>query len=293
MRGLEGCLAALALWVGASAAAAPVDSGYWTPPVFSHLDSLFITAATGEPRFAPQREADEKALLALDTVTLRYLLDHRLIDQTPRQHHYVEHLFIALSDSGRRRAPGRMLAAALPGEPDSIRAQLLYIGSELGDTAFRRAALPWLMADSENVRRMAVRCLGAYPQSGNLPLLWNGLSQTRGLELQERLWALEAQGPLRDWKKLLPLLHDGYFFNRQKVRDLLLKATDSSWAALAPAVPDSLDDAQRREWCLLALDAKGGEAFWRRELPRLPVDERPLPGQFRRPVGNLEATPAR
>ena len=252
------------------------DTTFWKPPVFSRMDSLFIVAATGEPKFQVQRDSSQKALLALDTVTFRYLLDHRLTGQTPRQRHYVETLFMLASDSGRRSNPRQFLARALTNSPDTIRAQLLYIGSQMNDTAFRRAAVPYLHSDSEAVRRMAVRCLGSYPNPENIPLLWEALEKTRGLELQQRLWALDAQGPVEDWKRLAPLLRDSLFFNRQKVRDLLLKATDSSWARLSVLVPFPMPDADRLEWCLLALNTKDGGAFLNGALSKLNERERRL-----------------
>ena len=258
------------------------DDSFWKPPVFSKLDSLFIISATGEPKYQPQRDSSQKTLLALDTAALRYLLDHRLTGQTPRQRHYVETFFALASDSGRNANPRRLLAQALTISPDTIRSQLLYIGSEMHDTAFRREAIPYLHSDSSGVRRMAVRCLGSYPNPENLPMLWDGLEKTHGLELQERLWALNAQGSLQDWKKLVPLMSDSLFFNRQKIRDMLLKSTDSSWAKLQVAVPLKMDATERLEWCLLALDAKGSSDFLAREMPGLREEEKSLLSQYRR-----------
>ena len=261
-------------------ACAASDTTFWKPPVFTRLDSLFIISATGEPKYQPQRDSSQKVLLALDTVALRYLLDHRLTGQTPRQRHYVETFFALASDSGRNANPRRLLAQALTISPDTIRSQLLYIGSEMHDTAFRREAIPYLHSDSAGVRRMAVRCLGSYPNPENLPMLWDGLEKTHGLELQERLWALNAQGPLQDWKKLIPLMSDSLFFNRQKIRDMLLKSTDSSWIKLQTAIPLKMDATERLEWCLLALDAKGSEGFLDSAMKLLTDEERKLLSQY-------------
>lgn len=268
--------------------AAP-DSTFWKPPVFSRLDSLFIVAATGEPKFETERAASQKALLAMDTVAFQYLLDHRLTGQTPRQRHYVETFFRLADDSGRNAEPRRLLAQALPAKPDSLKAQLLYIGSEMRDTAFRREAIPYLHSDSSGVRRMAVRCLGVYPNLENVVLLWENIdpstgsgTKTSGLELQQRLWSLDQQGPVKDWKRLVPMLRDSLFFNRQKVRDMLLKSTDSSWVRLRPALPASLDSADRVEACLLALDAKGGEGFLDSNLSRLGSESRELLQRYRK-----------
>ncbi len=253
--------------------AAP-DTAFWKPPVFSRLDSLFIVAATGEPKFEKQRDSSQKVLLSLDTVGLQYLLDHRLTGQTPRQRHSVETFFMLASDSGRNSKPRLLLSRALSLSPDTIRSQLLYIGSEMRDTAFRRAAIPFLHSDSSGIRRMAVRCLGSYPHPENLLLLWDRLESTRGLELQQRLWALDAQGPLLDWKRLTPLLRDSLFFNRQKVRDMLLKSTDSSWMRLKETVPSKMENAERLEWCLLALDAKGGSIYLDSNVSTLSIDQK-------------------
>jgi len=258
-------------------------SSAFTPPAFSRLDSLFLTAATGEPRHEAARVAAERALRA-DSATLPYLLEHRLRKQTPRQQQYVERLFTLASDSGRSARPRLLLAAAIadtgaraglhPWSGDTVRAQLLYIGSRLGDSAFAAVAVPWLGSSYEPSRRMAVRNLGAYPRPAHLPLLWNGLAQTHGLELQQRLWALAAQGPIREWKPLVPLLSDSLFFNRRTVRDMLLKATDSSWALLKMAFPSGPPDSLRSEWRLLAQDAKGGREFLKSEEGKMTKEER-------------------
>jgi hypothetical protein len=258
------------------------DSTLWKPPVFSRLDSLFIVAATGEPRFQSQRDSSQKALLALDTAALRYLLAHRLTGQTPRQRHYVETFFALASDSGRNPRPRSFLVQALSSGPDTIRAQLLYVGSEMKDSAFRREVLPYLHSDSESVRRMAARCLGSYPNPGNVPLLWDALEKTHGLELQQRLWALDAQGPVADWKRLIPLLRDSLFFNRQKIRDMLLKSTDSSWARLHEAIPPPMDSVELLEWRLLALDAKGSSGFLDSTLRKLPDQDQRLLNRYRK-----------
>jgi hypothetical protein len=249
----------------------------WTPPVLTRLDTLFITAATGEPKFQVARAAAEKALLA-DTATLPYLLAKRMRGQTPRQQHYVERLFTLSSDSGRNPRPRALLATALtaPHTSDTIRIQLLYIGSSLGDSSFRSAALPWLKSPSEPVRRMATRNLGVYPRPQNLPLLWDGLFTVHKLELQQRLWSLEAQGPVRDMK-IIPLMDDPHFFNRRKVRDMLLKATDSSWVRLDSIRMKHPGEASRKEWWLLAQDARansGGIEFLEAEKSAMTNTER-------------------
>jgi hypothetical protein len=242
--------------------------------VFSRLDSLFIAAATGEPRFQALRDSSEKALLA-DTGLLDYLVKNRLTRQMPRQQQYVERLFTLRSDSGRNAGPRDALARVLVSPvSDTMRALVLYVGSRIGDTAFRSAALPWLSSSFEPSRRMAVRSLGAYPRPENLRLLWDDLRETSGLERHQCLWALEAQGPLRDWKALVPLLEDFHVFNRRKVRDMLLKATDSSWAVLRSGMPAAPADAARREWRLLAGDAKGGKEFLEGEKAAMTREER-------------------
>jgi hypothetical protein len=241
---------------------------------FTWMDSLFLTAATGEPRFQAARDSCEKILIALDTVTLGYLIAGAARDRTPRQRQYVERLFTVLADSGRNPAPRRALEGAVSvSVNDTVRAQWLYIGSRMADTAFRASAPAWLDSPSEAVRRMAVRTLGAYPSPENLPWLWSGLDSLRGLELHQRLWALEAHSPLHDWSRLVPLLENAHYFNRQKVRDMLLKATDSSWAALSAAIPKDPHHALRREWWRLALDARGGGEFLESERAAMTAEE--------------------
>jgi hypothetical protein len=190
----------------------------------------------------------------------------------------MERLFVVMADSGRNAGPRRILAAAIAAAPsDSARAQWLYIGSRMGDSAFRAAALPWLGSASEVVRRMAVRVLGASPRPENLPLLWAGLDTLRGLELHQRLWALEANVKHMvpgDWTRLAPRLADSHYFNRRKVRDMMLKATDSSWAELSRAMPKRPDAGTRREWRFLAEAAKGGRAYLEAEKRAMTTDER-------------------
>jgi len=259
MGAMRSNLLGLVLMSGACA-----DSGFSQAPVFLRQDSLFIIAATGEPRFQMQRDSCEK-ILQNDTGTLEYLIRNRLKGQTPRQRHYVERLFALVSDSGRNPKPRLRLAEHLLTVPDSTRGQILYIGSRMGDSAFRREALPYLRSESEEVRRMAMRCLGAYPHPNNLALIWDGFEKCRGLELQQRLWALEQQGPLvlsLAKLRLPPLFRDALFCNRQKARDLLLKAADSSWSRLRSAAPrNSADTLALREWRLMARDARGGKGF--------------------------------
>ncbi len=245
---------------------------------FTRMDSLFLTAATGEPRFQSARDSSEKILLASGAATLDYLVAAATRDRTPRQRQYVEHLFTVMADSGRNPLPRTVLARAVVSAPnDTVRAQWLYIGSRMADTAFRAVALPWLGASSESVRRMAVRALGASPRPDNLPLLWIGLDTLQGLELHQRLWALDAHSPLRDGLRLVPLLANAQQFNRHKVREMLLRATDSNWVLLAAAMPKRLDDRSRREWRMLALDSKagtGGRKFLEAEKPEMTWEDR-------------------
>jgi hypothetical protein len=261
-------------------------------PSFSRLDSLFLVAATGEPRFATQRDSCEKILTSRGVETLDYLT--RLAARpdrplTPRQRQYIERLFTVVADSGRNPVARAALARAIDAAPgDTLRARWLYVGSRLGDTAFRAAALPWLRpgsAESVLTRRAAARVLGAYPRAENVPLLLDGIEALRGADRYARLWALGEQAPLRDWMRLVPLLDDEDAFNRRKVRDLLLRATDSSWPKLRAAMPVDSDknpgrfrDPERsllvQEWRLLALDAKGGREFLEAEEPGMTAEER-------------------
>jgi hypothetical protein len=252
---------------------------------FSRLDSLFLVAASGEPRFAGWRDSSEKVLVAEGAQTLSYLASTAGHDRTPRQRHYVERLFTLVADSGRNPAAREILIRAILAAPnDTLRARWLYIGSRIGDTVFRDAALPWLNVESGLVRRNATRVLGAYPRPENIPLLLAGLDTLRGPDRFARLWALEgalAKDSAFDWKVLTPLLADTDSFNRRKVRDILLKATDSSWTALRVALPRNRDPSLRREWRLLALDARkesGGRDFLRAEANRMTQEEKSFLG---------------
>lgn len=255
----------------------PVTSAFrFVAPAFTRQDSLFIVAATGEPRFKGQRDSAERELISGDTATLDYLLRSRLDGQTPRQRHYVESLFKAISDSGRNRAPVERIAAALPAAPDSVKAQLLHIGSELGDSAFLAVARRFLGADSVEVRKQAVRSLGSYPSPANVLLLLEGLDKTRDLELQQRLWALSKQAEMKDWPRLLPLLRDSNLYNRQLARQIVGKACSGNWLLLERHIPQPLDQASLLEWIQLALETPGidAKAFVRKNASRLDGYER-------------------
>jgi hypothetical protein len=278
-------IAAATLAAVAPFSAPPVSArnpGAWTPPVYLRQDSLFLAAATGEPRFELLRDSCEKKLVSEDTATLRYLLAQRLTAQTPRQRHYVQRLFTQISDSGRNAGPSRLLTAALADAPDSLRPQLLHIGSKLGDSAFRLAALPFLASKDPDTRRMAARCLGTYPHPDNAALLWKGLEKTSGLERHQRLWSLGAQGKVREWKRLFPLLGDPHQFNRRQARDLLLAAADSSWDRLRRALPARHDNDAFKAWGLLAFESRGSDAFLAEALRRLPGEEARRLRAFRR-----------
>ena len=249
---------------------------------FSRLDTLFLTAATGEPRFQAARDSSEGLLRAGSAATLDWLVDTLTARPdrplTPRQRHYVERLFTVIGGSGREPAARGVLARAVrEARDDTARAQWLYIGSRIGDTAFRAAALPWTTAGSEAVRRMAFRSLGAYPHPDNAAVLWTALGgAASGLERHMVLWALAQQAPgdIGSAARLAPLLQAPEAYNRRLVRDLMLKATDSSWTTLAPFMPRALPQPLRREWWLLARDARGGDEFLRAEARRMTEEEK-------------------
>ena len=242
-----------------SSGALPPSSFGWTPPAFTRLDSLFIISATGEPRFKAQRDSCRILLVAKDIETLDYLIAERLKGQTPRQRHYVEELFVAIADSGRNHPAAARLARALTEVPDSIKVQLLNIGSELHAVDFLPTAINYLKVENPEVKRSAIRNLGMYPDERNIVLLFDGLDKAPNLERQERLWALSKQAPLTaaEWPTLLPLFHDDYFYNRVLVRQIIAKAVAGDWRALAKHCPNAPDDRERLEWILLALDMPG------------------------------------
>jgi hypothetical protein len=164
----------------------------------------------------------------------------------------------------------------LPPAPDSVKVQLLRIGSELGDSAFGPVARLYLAADSLEVRKMAVRSLGTYPGPANRVLLLDGLENTRGLEKQERLWALSRHPALREWPKILPSLQDSSLHNRQLARQILVKAAGGNWAQLAGRFPSAPLPGERLEWVLMAMDMPGSGArkFLTRETARLDPEAR-------------------
>lgn len=263
-----------------------------TPPTapFFRLDSLFIIAATGEPRFAAARDSAEGLLRADPAATLEWLVDSASRpgrSLTPRQNHYMERLFTLIADSGRdSRARAALARAIARAATDSAQARWLYIGSRIGDTAFRATARTYLRDTSTLVRRMAVRALGAYPHAAQIDTLWDGLPNTHGLERHMRLWALGEHAslasphdtnPVASLRRLAPLLADSNLYNRRKVRDLMLAVADSSWMTLRAHLPAQARGPLRREWWLLAHDARpgtGGEAFLKAERVKMTEEDR-------------------
>lgn len=242
----------------------------FVPPVLTRQDSLFLAAATGEPRFQALRDSSQRILIAEGDATLEYLIARRLTGQTPRQRHYVESLFKAISDSGRNPHPVARLGAALPVAPDSVKAQLLQIGSELGDSAFLKVARIYLESDSVEVRKKAVRSLGTYPSPANAAVLLAGLEKTEGLELAERLWALNRQKGIQDWQRMLPYLKDPNLYNRELARRIVAQSC-RDWENVEKLAPAGMDDAELVEWILMADGAPGLSAkIWiRKQVPRL------------------------
>ncbi len=283
-------VAMMVAMMASPSAAAPRETWSGTMPALTRLDTLFITASTGEPRFQAARDSAQAELLAGDSLTLAWLVEramrpgHRL---TPRQSHYIERLFTLIADSGRHDAPRVTLARAIATAPhDTARARWLYIGSRLGDTAFRAVAQPWLRDSSATVRRMAVRVLGAYPHPDHLPQLWDSLEHVHGLERHMRLWALGEHPSLLSTPaaratvlaRLAPLLEDPHLYNRRKIRDIMLKAADGFWAPLHRVMPENPDLPLRREWWRLAREARGGGPFLKAAVATMTEEERRVLG---------------
>lgn len=263
----------------------------WKDPVLSTQDSLFLAAATGEPRFKALRDSAEKRLKEAGGATLEYLTARRLTGQTPRQRHYVERLFTVISDSGRRKEPLEQLEEALKAAPDSVRIQLLRIGSALGDSNFLPIARTWLDADSMEVRRMAVRSLGCYPKAADVKGLLDGLDKTEGMEKQMRLWALSQQRRLEDWKAVLPILKDAKQYNRQWARRITAKGAYMDWSMLEKLAPtvlpkDTTRMEERLEWALLASEMPGHKSrdYLEKAVPLLEPHQRVF---FRGMVGKF------
>jgi len=251
--------------------AAPAAVPYrFVAPALSRQDSLFIAAATGEPRFQIVRDSAQQILISENGATLDYLIARRLTGQMPRQRHYVETLFKAISDSGRNPFPAARLGAALPVAPDSVKAQLLHIGSELGDPVFLKIARIYLESDSVEVRKKAVRNLGSYPSPGNAAILLAGLEKTADLELAERLWALGRQKDFKEWPRMLPFLKDANLYNRELARRIVALSC-GDWANVEKLEPPGMDDAELLEWILMADESPGLAAkIWvRKHVPRL------------------------
>jgi hypothetical protein len=198
-----------------------------------------------------------------------------------------------VSDSGKKHGPVTRLAAALSGAADSVQVQLLHIGSELADTTFLPVARLYLRHDSSEVRKTAVRSLGMYPTAANIPLLLDGLDKTEELEKQSRLWALDKNGTIQEWRKLIPELEDEYLYNRQLARRIVARSA-GDWALLERFVPEDADAEEQLEWVLLALETPGpaAKAYVRKTLPALePASRKFIESSLPRPMRNLRANP--
>lgn len=252
--------------------------------VFSTFDSLFLTAAAGEPRLKTARDSCEKILVARGRETAAYLLAERLTNQTPRQRHYVEKLFGLLSDSGRRVEPGAALRAALldvPQVPDSVKPQLLYVASTMADSSLADLGLLFITHTSSefssDIRRMAARVLGAYPRSAHVEPLLNGLSHAPESERHQRLWALAALAPYPGCDGLKMHLGDSSLAVRQMAVQALHRCADGNFTKLNLTLPEPranpiLPTRPYLAWLELAQAFESPEAkiYAQRLLERLP-----------------------
>lgn len=247
---------------------------------FTRMDTLFLTAATGEPRFAADRARAESALVALDTVALRWLVRTAGRERTPRQRHYADRLFRLVADSGRNDGARRVLGEAIASAPDdTLRATWLHAVSRLEDPAARVLALPWLDSGASAVRRMAARTLGEYPHLDHVEPLRAGLAAAADGARHMRLWALTRQPPARDPGRIpfyAALLGDSVAVIRGLARDRMLRDADSTWARLRKHMPRDPAPALRREWWLLASATKdkAGSAWLHREAARMSEEDR-------------------
>ncbi len=228
-------------------------------PSFTPLDSLFLTAATGEPRLQVARDSCEKKLIRLDTVTVNYLLTHRLFDQTPRQRRYVERLFGLLADSGRHAQPALALTRALDGVSDSAKAQLLYVASTMADSSLQPLGLRYISHEKPEIRRMAARVLGMVPRAGASLPLWQGLADAPETERHQRLWALAAIAPYPGCDSLRAFLGDSSLAVRQMAIHALGRCAAGDIAKLRLPDPETIRDEnpEGKSWSIwLALAAQ-------------------------------------
>jgi hypothetical protein len=232
---------------------------------FSAFDSLFITAATGEPRLKPMRDSCENLLLKRDSATVAYLLAERLTDQTPRQRHYVEKLFGLLSDSGRKAYVGLALRLAVEPAADSVKPQLLYVASTMGDASLGVLGLTYISHAHTEVRRMAARLLGAYPRREYAVALLQGLDGSPEAEKHQRLWALAAVAPYPQCDRLGSYLYDSSLAVRQMAVQALKRCADGKFSSLHLTLPklapgDTLPLRPYLAWLELALAFQTPEA---------------------------------
>lgn len=246
------------------AANAPSELETDTLPAFTALDTLFLTAATGEPRLQAMRDSCERKLLALDAVTVSYLLARRLSDQTPRQRRYVERLFGLLADSGRHAGPGRALGLAVETANDSVKAQLLYVASTMADSSLQPLGLRYIGHAKPEIRRMAARVLGMVPRAeASLPL-WQGLAGASETERHQRLWALAAIAPYPGCDSLRAFLGDSSLAVRQMAIHALGRCAAGDIAKLRLPDPQTIRDENPEGkswsiWLALALQLKNAQ----------------------------------
>jgi HEAT repeat protein len=200
-------------------------------------DSLFIIAATGEPRWQALRDSCEKELLSRSDATVEMLLARRLVDQTPRQRRYVERLFGLMSDSGRNKTPGIALRSALNRVDDSIKAQLLYVASTMADSNLLDLGHRFIQHEKPEIRRMAARVLGMLRHASSPEKLLPGINLLDEKERHQRAWALAELAPFPGCETLKELAGDPSLAVRQMISHALSRCAQGKMSKLNLSIP--------------------------------------------------------
>lgn len=217
--------------------AGPISENSFVEPQWNQWDSLFIIAATGEPRWQAQRDSCEQILLNHSDSTIPFLLTRRLSQQTPRQRHYVERLFGLMSDSGRQGSPGIAIRNALDTVNDSLKPQLLYIASTMGDAQLVDLGERFILSGKTDIRRMAARVLGMYPRPASIPFLTAELSKWDEAERHQRVWALALLAPYPGCENIKSWASDSSLAVRQMVSHALSRCAEGNFSKLNLTIP--------------------------------------------------------
>jgi hypothetical protein len=174
-----------------------------TTITFSSMDSLFIQATSGEPRFEKQRIEARKKLVDMDSITVGYLIT-KLGTKDAREKHGIKDLFKEIGKTHGRDYLTKRLCQALDDTSGLIRRRAIFDIGEAGIlTAFAESTLTSFKPKSWQERGLLCRVAGKLGCRKLLPYINKTLKDKHGLV---RKSAVVALGDLKDTKSIPVLL---------------------------------------------------------------------------------------